>query len=84
VFIPLFALFGVVLHCAYDRTEAFLFSPEYAATGAVALALMLDKVAARVGPLVGILAALGLGAANLQAYRTLLAESRPTSRPLSA
>ncbi|RAK60398.1 hypothetical protein DJ021_11565 [Phenylobacterium hankyongense] len=84
IFIPLFGLFGFLLHCAYQRPLAFLFAPEYGPAVAASLALTLCAIAPRAAPAALLAATLGLGAANFEAYRQTLATDAPRTLPLAS
>ena len=68
-FIALFALFGLGLHCVYDRAHAFLFSPDYVPAAIVAVGLALAGIGRRriVLPAMAV-AALALGGINVHAF----------------
>ncbi len=84
VFIPLFALTGLVFHSAYDRAEAFLFSPDHGPAVVVALVLALGGWRPRATAAAFVLAGLVLGAVNVQAYRNELSIRAPRSRPVES
>ncbi len=71
-FIPLFPLFGVVLHAVYGSDSAFLFAPNYLPMFIVTLALVMAKVLPRWSAAVLLPIAALLLVVNLQSWKTHL------------
>jgi hypothetical protein len=71
-FIPLFPLFGVVLHAVYGSDSAFLFAPNYLPMFVVTLALVMAKVMPRWSAAVVLPIAALLLVVNLQSWKTHL------------
>jgi hypothetical protein len=71
-FIPLFPLFGVVLHAVYGSDSAFLFAPNYLPMFVVALALVTAKVLPRWSAAALLPIAALLLVVNLQSWKTHL------------
>lgn len=71
-FIPLFPLFGVVLHAVYGSDSAFLFAPNYLPMFIVTLALVTAKVLPRWSAAVLLPIAALLLVVNLQSWKTHL------------
>jgi hypothetical protein len=71
-FIPLFPLFGVVLHAVYGSDSAFLFAPNYLPMFVVTVALVTAKVLPRWSAAVLLPIAALLLVVNLQSWKTHL------------
>jgi hypothetical protein len=78
-----FALFGVVLHTVYDRSEAFLFSPNYAPAAAVAFILAFGAWRPRLMTLAVGAIAIALGIVNVRNFETQLHSIKDQSTPIA-